>query len=181
MLAENLLHLARADAGQLEVRREPVDLSEIIRGCWKPLEEKANARRLRVERRLDTIELIETDPDKLRLVLQNILDNAVTHANREGTIRIAGHLENASIELTVSNTGCNLSPHDAHRVFDRFWRGDASCRQADTAHCGLGLMLCKTMIERLDGSIEAIITADGVFTIAIRLPRRNSGDNHEQS
>ena len=180
-MAENLLHLARADAGQLDVRREAVDISELVRDCLKPLEKQANARRLRVEARLDAIGPIETDPDKLRLVLQNLLDNAVTHANPEGTIRITGHLENTGIVLTVSNTGCSLPLHDTHRVFDRFWRGDASCREAGKAHCGLGLPLCKTMIERLNGSIEANITADRVFAITIRLPHCDAGENREQS
>jgi signal transduction histidine kinase len=56
-------------------------------------------------------------------------------------------------------------------VFDRFWRGDAHCGEGHTIHCGLGLPLCKAVVEQLGGSIEATANAAGMFTVTIRLPR----------
>lgn len=169
-MVENLLHLARADAGQLEVRREAVDISTVIRECWKPLREKAHARELTVEWRLDESHTIETDRDKLRLVLQNILDNAVTHANDSGNIGISMTGENGIVALTVGNTGSSLSAGDVQHVFDRFWRGDSSYPVSE-GHYGLGLPLCKVVVEQLGGSIQASTSGDGVFAITIRLPR----------
>jgi two-component system heavy metal sensor histidine kinase CusS len=170
-MVENLLHLARADAGQLEIHHEPVDVSELARECWKPLEEKALARGLRVEWRLNAPGPVETDRDKLRLVIQNILDNAVVYTNDEGQITVSMSAENGAVVLAVNNTGSSLPPHDRQRVFDRFWRADPSRRQANETRCGLGLPLCKALVEQLGGTIAATASAAGVFTITVRLPR----------
>jgi signal transduction histidine kinase len=170
-MVENFLHLARADAGQLAVRRQSVDLSGLIRDCWKPLEERARRRGLSAEWHLDDTGMVETDRDKLSLVIQNILDNAITHANDGGRVSVLLSVEDSTLLLTVSNTVGGLTLGDIHRVFDRFWRADASQRQSDEGHFGLGLPLCKSLIEHLGGSIEAAISDRGMFTIAIRLPR----------
>jgi two-component system sensor histidine kinase QseC len=179
-MVENLLHLARADAGQLEVRREPVDLAEVFQKCWEPLGARARRRGLSVEWCLNVPGTVETDRDQLRLVLQNILDNAVGHANDRGSIRVAARADRDVAVLTVSNTGSILSADEVHHVFDRFWRGDASCRDAGDSRCGLGLPLCKTIIEQLDGAIEATTSADGKFTISIRLPHAGTGASSPQ-
>ncbi|MCP4251559.1 MAG: hypothetical protein GY778_31360, partial [bacterium] len=169
-MVETLLHLARADAGQLDVRTERVVLSKIIRETWEPLQERAAARELNVEWRLDDTGPIDTDPDKLQLVVRNVLENAVGHADDRGTVCIATQPANGALTLTVSNTGSRLSADQVRHVFDRFWRGDASSPEADDHHCGLGLPLCKTIVERLGGAIEASMDADGSFTVTIRLP-----------
>lgn len=168
-MVENLLHLARADAGQLEIRREPVDLSDVIKECWKSLEAGADARGLTVDWRLQAPDPVRTDRDKLRLVVQNLLDNAVTYANDEGQLSVETRAENGAWVLIVRNTGHRLRGEEVHRVFDRFWRADPSCRDADDRHCGLGLPLCEAVMKRLGGTIEAT-TGDGMFTITIRLP-----------
>lgn len=173
-LVENLLQLARADAGQLELRRDQVDLSELIRECWKPLEEKAATRGLKIEWGLREYDALATDRDKLRLVVQNILDNAITYVNDEGRIFMATSAENGALVLSVSNTGSRLPPDDVHRVFDRFWRADSSHHAAGDCHCGLGLPLCKAVVEQLGGSIAASAGVAGVFTITIRLPLQSS-------
>jgi two-component system heavy metal sensor histidine kinase CusS len=170
-MVENLLHLARADAGQLEVRCQRVNLTEVIRDCWKPMEEKARSRGLSVKWHLNDTGMTETDRDKLCLVIQNILDNAVTYANDRGHVSVLLSAEDGMLALTVSNTVGSLPVGDTHRVFDRFWRADSSQRQTDEGHCGLGLPLCKSLIEHLGGSIEAATNDGGMFTITTRLPR----------
>ena len=175
-MVNNLLNLARADAGQLAVEREMIDVPDLIRECWKPLQEKADARGLNIEWRLDEPGTIEIDREKLSLVLQNILDNAVTHASDAGDVRITTRAEHDSVVLTVSNSRSSLSADDLQHVFDRFWRGDSS-RPVFDGHCGLGLPLCQSMIEQLEGSIEANATVDGMFTLTIRLPRTGT-DTH---
>lgn len=172
-MVENLLNLARVDAGQLEIERETVDLPELIRQCWKPLAERANQRELDVDWHLGDGCTVETDRAKLRLVLLNVLDNAITHASGEGDIVITSSPDDGAVKLVVSNTGGNVAPEDVQHVFDRFWRGDTS-RQASAGHCGLGLSLCKTMVDQLGGSIGAATTADGTFTITIHLPSGNA-------
>ncbi|MBU0640195.1 MAG: sensor histidine kinase N-terminal domain-containing protein [Planctomycetes bacterium] len=170
-MVENLLHLARADAGQLEIRRTPVDLSQVVGECWEPLEARARARGLSVERKLHENSAVETDRDKLRLVLQNVLENAVLYANEGGRISLVTTAADGHLTFAASNTGSSLPPAEVHHVFERFWRGDASSRGGAESHCGLGLPLCQAVIEQLGGSIEATADAAGVFTVTIHLPR----------
>jgi signal transduction histidine kinase len=117
--------------------------------------------------------LIETDREKLRLVLQNILDNAATYADEGTCIRVAVTDQEGMRVLRVSNSASHLSTEAVPNVFDRFWRADSSCRGAE-AHCGLGLPLCKAMIEKLGGTIDATLSADATFTITVCLPGATS-------
>ena len=175
-MVENLLHLSRADAGQLEIRHDQVNLSDMIHQCWQPLKEKASARGLGIEWHLNAVGVVETDRDQLRLVIQNILDNAVTYANDGGQISVVTSAEDSAIVLTVSNTGSSLPADNVDRVFDRFWRADSSYHGGDDeAHYGLGLSLCKAVLDQLGGCIEATTSVAGVLTIAFRLPHMGNG------
>jgi two-component system sensor histidine kinase QseC len=167
-MVENLLHLARADANQLEVASEIVDLAALAREGWKPLAEEAEQRHLQVEWRLQEPCTIVSDRGKLRLVLQNILGNAAAYADDGGRICVDAVLDNGCVEFAVTNTGSAVREPDIPRVFDRFWRGDAS-RQCSGRHCGLGLSLCKVLVELLGGSIEASALPGKIFRIAFRL------------
>jgi two-component system heavy metal sensor histidine kinase CusS len=167
-MVETLLGLARADAGLREVRREVVNAADLVRACWKPLQERALARRLEVEWRLDGAGNICTDRERLSVVIHNILDNAVTYANDGGRVTISLGSANGIFEHAVRNTGNRVGPDQVARVFDRFWRGDSHYPMSN-GHFGLGLPLCKAVIEELGGTIQA--AADGgEFTVAIRLP-----------
>jgi len=167
-MVENLLSLARADASQLEVMNQEVDLGALIRECWNPLARAASERGISVDWHLQEPCILQSDQGKLRLVLQNILSNAATYTADRGQIRIQSASKDGQIELTVANTGSSLSPEGVERVFDRFWRGDAS-RRSSGQHCGLGLSLCRTLLELLGGSISAESGTGGEFRIVVRL------------
>ncbi|MBN1509658.1 MAG: sensor histidine kinase N-terminal domain-containing protein [Sedimentisphaerales bacterium] len=167
-MVENLLHLARADANQLEVGSESVDLAALARECWEPLAGDAQRRQLQVVWRLKEPCIVESDRGKLRLVLQNILGNAVAYADDGGRIWIENIFDDGRVEFTIANTGSAVPEQDVTRVFDRFWRGDAS-RRCSGQHCGLGLSLCKVLVELLGGSIEAFSSPGETFKVAVRL------------
>ncbi len=169
-MVENLLHLARVDAGQLELRCESVAVSDLIGECWAPLAEQADSRRLGVEWELNAPQPLATDRDQLRLVLRNVLENAVVHADKGGHVRVVASAAGPELVVTVRNTGWRLAPDEASYVFDRFWRGDASHGELTAGHCGLGLSLCKAVVERLGGHIEASASGEGAFTVTIHLP-----------
>lgn len=170
-LVENLLQLARADAGQLEFRREPVDVVAVARECWATLQEYAATRDLRLEWNTCAATTVESDSDALRLILRNILHNAATYAVDGTTIRVAVTIEREHIVLRVSNDAA-LSAADAPRVFDRFWQADTARRRHPEAGAGLGLPLCQALVEQLGGSITAAVNAERVFTITVCLAGR---------
>src|SRR5262249_2995284 len=87
-MVESLLLLARSDAGQLTVQPRPTDLPGLIAEAWKSSAAAAESRRIRAEFNLGQPLCIDTDPDKLHIIIRNLIDNAVSHADEGGLLRI---------------------------------------------------------------------------------------------
>lgn len=167
-LVDNLLALARVEAGQVRVEREPTDLATLIEQCWGAVASRALARNVHHTITLNSVGSVTLDRAKLRLVLSNLLENAVSYTDEGGDLTISATVEDGYLQLTCDNSGCSLPASDAPKVFDRFWRGDAA-RSAAGVHCGLGLALCRTLIDVQGGTIDATID-HGRFCLTIRLP-----------
>jgi two-component system sensor histidine kinase QseC len=165
-MVDNLLSLARAEAGQLELLVEPVGLDELLKECWCPLAARAVVRRLRVEWAVDPAVVLQTDRGTLRLILQNLIENAVAYADPAGLVRVQARDRDGRIEVIVANSGSKLTPEQAGHVFERFWRGDAA--RCDTGvHCGLGLALCQKLMGVLGGSISVRSAVGGMFSVTL--------------
>jgi len=165
-MAENLLELARADAGQLEVTSDAVDLVALLTDCWTQFADRATERQLEVAWHLPESCHITTDRTKACLVLNNIFDNATTYANTGGHVTIAVHSENNRVNVRVANSGSCIAEAEVGRVFDRFWRGDAArAAKGNGRRYGLGLALCRKLVTFLGGSISASVDSDGTFVI----------------
>lgn len=174
VLVDNLLQLARADARQCALQPEPAELGSLIRDCWSPFEARAADRKLRAEWKLNGAAHVPLDHEAARQMLTNLFANAVAYADAGGQIRTSVVDQEGRVAVTIANSGCSLDPRDAARVFDRFWRGDAS-RTGAGQHCGLGLSLCKKLVELHQGTIAAEIR-DGWFFVTLMLPA--SRPNH---
>lgn len=175
-MVNHLLLLARAESHALTVQTEPTDFRPFLAECWQPFADRAAARSLRVEWSVPVESVIPLDRDKLRLILSNLFENAVSHTNTGGWVRIAATFTSPAstrLMLSISNSGCVLNPADAEHVFDRFWRGDAARTDAVT-HSGLGLALCQRIAAVLGGTTVAAIN-DGTFSISLTLPVSSGG------
>lgn len=168
-MVHSLLLLARADAGQLPVSLVAVDLSLLVLESWAAFADRAAARGLRIDCDVPEGRAVNSDAEKLRIVLQNLMDNAVSYADPGSSIRIAARVESPShVVLEVSNSARAVLQNEIPRLFERFWRGDES--RTDTgAHCGLGLSLCQRLTTLIGGTIAAS-TSEGVFTVRLTLP-----------
>jgi signal transduction histidine kinase len=130
----------------------------------------AEEKRVRVEVEIDPELAIATDGVMARLVINNLLDNAVSYANEGGYVRVEGRGDECGrVELCVSNSGSVLNDAQARRAFDRFWRGDGARRNTGV-HCGLGLSLCRELMELLSGEITATSEVGGAFLVRIVFP-----------
>lgn len=168
-MVDNLLVLARTDAGGLAVSCDTFSLTELIEESWRPFDERAAGRNLRVTRS-GAAGAVTTDRDKLRIVLHNLFENATSYADTGGRVHIGLVGQNGTIDLAVSNSGSRLSAEQTKSVFDRFWRGDAA-RSGAGDHCGLGLSISKELIELLGGTISVDSAEGGEFVARITLPR----------
>ena len=165
-LCENLLALARLDAGALPVRREEVALHAFVQGCWRPFEARARARCLTFENELPPTAMVHSDPDQLRLVIGNLLSNAAAYTARGGAIHVrSGGADAGRLVLEVHDTGPRIPDEALAHVFERFFRGDPT--RSDGLHCGIGLALARGVSQGLGLSLTARNTPDGGVTFAV--------------
>jgi len=169
-LVDRLMILARADVRQLPVTRSAVDVATLVRECWGPFQAAATDKGVRASFAFADDLLAETDPEQFAMVVNNLLDNAVSHCDAGGWLRVEGRAraDGGRVELRVSNSGSVLTAAQSRQVFDRFWRGDAARRNTGV-HCGLGLSLCRELVAAMEGTIEASSDA-GVFSVRVTLP-----------
>ena len=135
VMVDNLLMLARAESKQLVVQREPVDLADLSREAWTNFQQRADERKLHIDWRVPADCIVDSDQEKIRLLLHNFFDNAVSYTDQGGRITIAIE-RRPKATLQVSNTGSRLTAEDATHVFERFWRGDRGSNRRQPLRIG---------------------------------------------
>lgn len=169
-IVDSLALLAKADAGMVAMKMEPVNLSELVRDSFEDAQVLARARNIRVVLgKCDEIS-VKGDRHRLRQLLLNLMDNAVKH-NRDGGIIEMQCMHNGDwAELRISNSGPGLSAEQLSHVFERFFRGDPA-RGSSKEGCGLGLAISKWIVEAHGGSISLKSTPPGPTAVEVRLPQ----------
>jgi two-component system, OmpR family, phosphate regulon sensor histidine kinase PhoR len=155
-LVDDVLALARADADELRLDIQPVDVPSVIDQVCETLAPLA-----RRERNLSLVHSSATgipramaDRDRLAQVLTNLVRNAVNNTLDGGIISVEADLAGDRVAITVSDTGIGMEPSDLKRIFDRFYRTDQS-RARDTGGSGLGLAIVRDLVAAMGGSVGA--------------------------
>jgi signal transduction histidine kinase len=175
VLVDDLLTLARADAG-VEVRETTrIDIGSLARSAGRELRAAAERRGLEVEIDISPDAEGLAVPESLRRVLVILLDNAVKYTPEGGTIRltIGAGLANdgeRELRLQVTDTGPGIDPVDQPFIFDRFYRGASARAAADGS--GLGLSIARAILERHEGSIAIKSPPNSGCVVDVRLPAR---------
>jgi two-component system OmpR family sensor kinase len=170
VLADELLTLARADAGALQLHLQPVDVGDLVdetSARWQPL-----ARAAGVSLSSDVIadRTLRADPVLLRRLVDNLVDNAIRHTPASGRVAISVSGTDSLCTLVVTDTGPGIRDDLHSVVFDRFSRGD-SARGHDTGGAGLGLALCRVIAQLHGGNIVLDDTRSGA-SFRVTLPVR---------
>ena len=140
-IVENLLTLARADEGRLEMLTADVDLSDAIKAAAQPLQPLADAKRLRLEVNGEHCEA-RADPQRLHQALTNFIENAIKFSEPGGEVLVTAWRDNGEAGVTVRDTGPGIPADSREHVFDRFYRADPA-RSRDGSGSGLGLAICR--------------------------------------
>jgi two-component system, OmpR family, heavy metal sensor histidine kinase CusS len=167
-LVERLLTLARLDAGVDQYYPRQVDVIDTALQCADLIRPLAKARGITVRLHLPDAVMLQTDPDKLREVLVNLLHNAIEYNKPHGSIDLSVERVNGHARLAVRDSGIGITPDALGHIFERFYRADPS-RQADTPHAGLGLSIVKSYVALMDGVIQVESSEAGTAFI-IELP-----------
>ena len=167
-LTESLLELARLDASQEQIKRERLDLAETTRVCLERMRPLAKQCAIEIQCDLAPAEAF-ANPDHIGQVVTNLLANAIHYNKPNGKIRVSTRAENNMAILTVADTGMGIAPEDQPNIFERFYRADKSRTGAD-GRTGLGLAICKAIVDTYGRSIEISSQLDVGTTFTVRLP-----------
>jgi two-component system, OmpR family, sensor histidine kinase BaeS len=158
-LVEDLGTLAHAEAGALELRKEPVDLGDLLRDVAASL-----PRPIAVEIPAD-LPTLDADPLRLRQVLLNLLTNALRHTPPEGTVSVAVQAQPQRMLIRVRDTGTGIAPEDLPHLFERFQKGTGS------RGSGLGLPIARKLVLAHGGDIGIESVLGRGTEVTVWLPR----------
>ena len=167
---DSLLDFAKIEAGKMEVHVQPVNVNEVIQAAISTIEQSLNGSSVRIIREIDPgIAALNTDREKLRQIVLNLLDNAVKFTE-QGEIKIAASQQNGSFKLAVSDTGIGIEKEDLNKIFEEFHRGDSSSTKKYRG-TGLGLAIVKQFVNLLGGevAVESEVGKGSVFTVTLPL------------
>lgn len=167
-VVHKLLLLARADAGRLDLQRESVDLSDLLESALEDVEAMAPGRR--VEKAITPGVSVMADEDLLNRVLLNMASNAVRYGEPKGVIRFELAVEEEIVKFSLANSGPSIPPEDRERIFDRFYRVDAS-RDGRVGGSGLGLSLAREIARAHGGDLALGPDQPGMTIFVLTLPR----------
>ena len=165
-LTESLLALARAEGGE-DPQRENTNLASVARLSVERIRPLAEKHGLHLSCDMGSTPA-RANPERLAQVVTNLLANAIHYNKPNGRIDVATQIEEGFATLVVSDSGQGIGPEDLPHVFERFYRADKS-RSRSAGHAGLGLAICKSIVENEGGTIS--ITSElGVGTkVTVRL------------
>ena len=166
-LIESLLALARFDAGQEVLKRQPFDFSKTIYDCAELVSPLADERGVKISIAARPLEIIG-DSERLAQVVTNLLTNAIQYNNPDGEVRVKLEAQGDLAVLTIADTGQGIAAEHLPRVFGRFFRADAA--RTDAGNAGLGLAISKAIVEAHGGTIEVASGENVGTTFTVRLP-----------
>lgn len=164
-LVGDLLLLARADSGVVQLHRQRVDLTDAAGEALRSLSHRADV--LNVTLRLDASPApVSGDPDRLRQLLGIVIDNAVQHSPAGSTVNVSVRPEVREAVAMIDDAGHGIRPENLERIFDRFWRAPDAPYQGT----GLGLSIARWIAQQHEGSITASNRVEGGARFEIRVP-----------
>jgi signal transduction histidine kinase len=179
-LVDDLRTLSQAEAGQLELRLEEVELCGILEDVGTSFSGQAESQG--IDLRIECADAVyglsmNLDAGRIDQALSNLVVNAMRHTPEGGAITLRATRNTNGVQITVQDTGEGISSDDLPHIFDRFWRGDRSRTRASGVGGGLGLSITRQLIQSHGGSIE-VESALGVgTTFTISLPSRRLSTN----
>jgi two-component system, sensor histidine kinase and response regulator len=167
-LVLNLLDISKSEEGRLEPRPGDVDVSALLADVAEAHALEARDAGVTFDR-VAEVARMTADPDLIRRVLDNLVDNAIRHAPEGSAIRLSVTGGNGAVEIRVADRGPGISPELRERIFERFVRVESGERTVSRTGRGLGLAFCRLAAEAHGGSIAVEDGRPGAI-FCVRLP-----------
>jgi signal transduction histidine kinase len=175
-LLNDLLDLARSDAGRLAVRMRPTELAPLIDEVVRTMRAQTETASQSLDEQLEPgLPTVNVEPDRIRQILVNLITNAHEYSPEGASIRVSARVVGDELEITVSDDGPGIPETQLEHIFERFTRGDAGLTQR-VGGTGLGLAISKSLVE-LHGGTIAVESAPGQgSTFRFTLPLAPAAD-----
>ena len=166
-LITNILKLNKLENQQIFPQPKEFDLGEELCECLLGFEGAWEKKNLEIETDIEDDVRIKSDPELLSLVWNNLISNAVKFTPENGKITVSLKTEGDAVTVSVSDTGCGMTPEVGQHIFEKFYQGDTSHA---TRGNGLGLALVKRVVDILSGEIgvQSVRSKGSTFTVKIR-------------
>jgi signal transduction histidine kinase len=168
-LIDNLLESVRIESGQLALRKQPLELAEVLDDARSLIGSLFSQRAQTLEVQLpEDLPIFDGDGPRLTQVFVNLLANASKFAPEGSTVRVAAQTNGGRLTAWVEDEGPGLGTRDQASIFDRFYRGTAE--EPEPGGLGLGLWIVKSIVERQGGTISVARTPEQRTRFTITLP-----------
>ena len=169
-ITDQLLLLARVDAGELKLRVRPCDITDLVEETVSRWRSVAAAKSVKLEASSPGSGVIYADPDLLSRMLDNLVDNAIQHTPAGGQVRVGAEHRDRTWTLSVGDTGPGIPTDARARVFERFFRADSARERGDHG-AGLGLSICRAIARLHGGEIKLADSESGAGAeLVVTLP-----------
>ena len=170
LLIDDLLLLARLDSGRVEMKFQALPLRDAAQDSLDDFGIMARARGVTLENAVPAELVARADPERLRQVLSNLIDNAIKYGRPEGHVAVGGReLSEGRVELTVRDDGPGIPAEATARIFERFYRVDKA-RSREQGGTGLGLAIVKNVMQAHGGEVTVESSPGAGTTFFLTLP-----------
>ena len=176
-LVNDVLDLAKMDAGKIVLRPEPVRLDRLARDVFATFSLAASGKGVRLVNDTAGVPTLLLDGHRFRQILFNLVGNAVKFTD-SGSVTASATYDGENLEVSVSDTGCGIEPEMQSRVLDPFVQVVDPTHSADRAHgTGLGLSICRRLVEVMGGRLSVASEPGKGSTFCITLPNVKAAEN----
>lgn len=170
-MVKQLLELERLESGVATIKREDVNLDEVLRSITESLIQRADSAEITLTLSTTNPPTVTGDKDRLTQLFTNLTDNALTYTPNGGTVGLDLRKNGKSIIVQIKDTGEGIPPDQLGRIFERFYRGDrARKHDGGTPSNGLGLAISKEIVQAHNGEISVNSTVGEGTTFTVHLP-----------
>lgn len=172
-LVEDLLEVARSEAGRIEIKVKPIDVAAVVKDTLQELKVMSDAKSIKiVYKPPKDLPRILADVDKLKEVVKNLVDNAIKYSIGSGMITVRHEVKEKALITHIKDSGIGISPEDQKKLFQKFHRIKTK-ETEDIQGTGLGLWIIKQLLEKMNGEIWCASEKGMGSTFSFSLPLAN--------
>jgi two-component system phosphate regulon sensor histidine kinase PhoR len=168
-LINDLLDVAKIEAGKYVQRQVPTDIGKIIEETVALMEERAKEKGIDLTCSCNDLKPVQADPKNIEEIFNNLISNAINYSPEGGRVTITAHGFGENMEIRVEDTGVGISPEELPKIFDKFYRVKHP-KTREVVGTGLGLAIVKGVVEAHHGTIDVESFVDKGTTFRILLP-----------